>query len=383
MIVKLQSQAKDYAWGSTTLISDYFGLPATGRPMAEIWFGTHPAAPTRLADNPSVSLREHIGQDLGFLLKILAADSPLSLQVHPNLGQAVAGFAREAAAGIPLDSPVRNYKDANHKPEMIVALTEFEALCGFRSPAQIRNLLLDMAETTEASANLVRVARLWLNELASAGLPGLVRSVLDTAGSLGTTEPLGFNNELAAMAEFSARFELAARLVRLYPSDPGVMLALLMQHHHLTPGEALYLAPGTVHAYLGGLGVEVMAASDNVLRAGLTPKHIDRAELLATAEFGSQPIRPVAVRELANGLNEYPTPIGDFRLYRASVSGANLLAELELPAAAVLLCVGGEIELSDSRGEHVRLRKAEAAFVSPAARHLTIGGAGDCFIALG
>lgn len=383
MIVKLQNQAREYAWGSKTLIPDYFGIAATGRPMAEIWFGTHAGSPTRLAENQSVSLREHIGKDLSFLLKILAADEPLSIQAHPNLQEARAGFERENQAGIPLDSPSRNYKDANHKPEMIVALTDFEALCGFRNEAQIRNLLLDMIEATEVSSTFVEIAQGWLDAFTAGGVAALVSAILrpEIAG-----QPIaldGFNAELARMADFSARFELAARLNDLHPGDPGVVVALLLNHVHLEPGQALFLPAGNIHAYLAGLGVEIMATSDNVLRGGLTAKHIDVSELLSVLSFEPVPVPWVESRELARGLVEYATPVEDFKLYRASVSGGNLLAEIALPAAAIVLCTAGELELNNSKGDSVRLHRGEAAYLAADSRHFTLSGSGDAFIALG
>jgi mannose-6-phosphate isomerase len=383
MIVKIANHPRDYAWGSKTLMADYFGWRETGAPMAEVWFGTHPGSPATLADNPHVTLREHIGQDLPFLLKLLAADRPLSIQAHPNLEQARAGFERENAAGLPLSAAMRNYRDANHKPEAIVALTNFEALCGFRSLPQIKNLLLDMVEAPDASETFVAIAKQWLDAFIADGLAALVAAILRP--QLGG-EPIvldGFNAELARMADFSARFELASRLNELHPGDPGVVLALLLNHVYLEPGEALYLPAGNVHAYLGGLGVEVMASSDNVLRGGLTSKHIDVPELLSVLDFESAAVPRIQPRELAHGLVEFPVAAADFKLYRASVSAGNLLAEIALPAAAIALCVGGDVELTDSRGSAVNLRRGEAAYLSPEARHFTLAGNGDCFIALG
>lgn len=383
MIVKLQNQARDYAWGSKNLIPDYFGIAATGQPMAEIWFGTHPGSPTRLAENHMVSLREHIGKDLSFLLKILAADSPLSIQAHPNLQQAQLGFARENAAGLPMESTIRNYKDANHKPEMIVALTDFEALCGFRSEPQIRNLLLDMVEAPEASQTFVAIAQSWLDEFGASGLAGLVAAILEPKLAGQPIALDGFNAELARLADFSARFELAARLNELYPGDPGVIVGLLLNHVHLEPGQALFLPAGNVHAYLGGLGIEIMATSDNVLRGGLTTKHIDVPELLAVLNFEPTAVPWVEPQELARGLVEYPVAVPDFKLYRATVSGGNLLAELALPAAAIVLCTSGQVELNNSKGENVLLHRGEAAYLAADSRHFTLSGSGDAFIALG
>jgi mannose-6-phosphate isomerase len=167
VLVKITNNARDYAWGSTTLIPDYFGITATGRPMAEIWFGTHEGSPSRLTDTNEPLLSALGGQPLPFLLKILAADSPLSIQAHPNSAQAAEGFARENAAGIGLQTSDRNYRDDRHKPEMIVALTEFEALCGFKSMKQIRNLLESMLDPTEVSDGLRTLVNHWLELFAA------------------------------------------------------------------------------------------------------------------------------------------------------------------------------------------------------------------------
>ena len=277
MLIKLHNQPRDYAWGSKTLIPDYFGMPETGQPMAEIWFGTHPGSPTLVDGSERRTLAEVLGHNLSFLLKILAAETPLSIQAHPSREQARLGFELENQLGVPLTAANRNYKDANHKPEMIVALTEFEALCGFRPQTQIRNLLLDLVEAPEVSEGFIAIAVNWLERFDQGGLRALTAEILGSS-SKGITLT-GFNSELAGLADFSARFELAARLNELYPGDPGVSVALLMNHVLLAPGEALYLDAGNIHAYLGGLGVEIMANSDNVLRGGLTPTHIDVAEL--------------------------------------------------------------------------------------------------------
>ena len=381
MIIKLHNRPRDYAWGSKSLIPDYFGVPETGQPMAEVWFGTHPGSPTMVEGEQGKTLSAVIGKNLSFLLKILAADSPLSIQAHPSIEQAREGFERENALGIPVDASNRNYKDANHKPEMIVALTEFEALCGFRPAAQVRNLLLDLVEAPEVSDGFVAVAKEWLGEYDRGGLRALTATVL---GSRSAGRDLtGFVSELGGLADFSARFELAARLNELYPGDPGVVIALLMNNVVLSPGEALYLPAGNIHAYLSGLGIEIMANSDNVLRGGLTPKHIDVAELERVLHFEPEPIPMVSPRELAHGLVAYETEAEDFELYRASLSSANLLAEITLAKPSVLLCTSGLVSVTNSLGQSVQLSRGEAAYMSEDARHFSLTGSGELFIAAG
>ena len=377
MLVKITNNARDYAWGSTTLMPDYFGVPATGRPMAEIWFGTHDGSPARLTETNEPLLAALGGKPLNFLLKILAADSPLSIQAHPNSAQAAEGFARENAAGVGIQAADRNYKDDRHKPEMIVALTEFEALCGFKSTKQIRNLLESMLDPTDVSEGLRTLVNHWLELFDSEdGLRKLFVDVMNRRGNLD-----GVTAELTQQANLSAQFELAARLNILYPGDPGVIVALLMNHVWLEPGEALFLPAGNIHAYLSGLGVEIMAASDNVLRGGLTPKHIDVAELERVLVFEETQVEHVKTRELAKGLVELETPVDDFILYRAELSGGVVLADLNVPGASIVLCTAGEIAVSNSIEERVVLKRGEAAFMAADAKKFSLAGSGTAFLA--
>lgn len=377
MLVKITNNARDYAWGSTTLIPDYFGVPATGRPMAEIWYGTHDGSPARVTETNESLLSANGGKQLSFLLKILAADSPLSIQAHPNSAQAAEGFARENASGVGIQAADRNYKDDRHKPEMIVALTEFEALCGFKSTKQIRNLLESMLDPTDVSDGLRSLVNHWLELFDSEdGLRKLFVDIVNRRGNLD-----GVNAELSQQANLSAQFELAARLNILYPGDPGVIVALLMNHVWLAPGEALFLPAGNIHAYMSGLGVEIMASSDNVLRGGLTPKHIDLTELERVLVFEETHVELVATRELATGLVELQTPVDDFILYRAELSGGVVLADLNIPGASIVLCTAGEIALSNSIEERVVLKRGEAAFMGSDAKKFSLAGSGTAFLA--
>jgi mannose-6-phosphate isomerase len=377
VLVKITNTARDYAWGSKTLIPDYFGTPASGREMAEIWYGTHDGSPARLAETSETLISALGGHQLPFLLKILAADSPLSIQAHPNSEQASEGFARENAAGIGLQASDRNYKDDRHKPEMIVALSEFEALCGFKTAKQIRNLLESMLDPTEVSDGLRGLVSHWL-ELFD-GEDGLRKLFADIANRRGNLD--GVTAELTQQANLSAQFELAARLNILYPGDPGVILALLMNHVWLEPGEALFLPAGNIHAYLSGLGVEVMASSDNVLRGGLTPKHVDVAELERVLNFEGGPAELVKTRELSRGLVEFVAPVDDFILYRADLSGDVVLADLNIPGASIVLCTAGEIAISNSIEERLVLQRGEAAYLGADAKKFSLAGSGTAFMA--
>lgn len=267
MFAEITNEPRDYAWGSTTLIPELLGKAPDGRPQAEIWLGTHPGSPARLAGSGD-DLSDTVGE-LPFLLKILAAGSPLSLQAHPTTAQAQEGFARENAAGIPLDAPHRNYKDPFAKPEMIYALSdEFRALSGFRPVAQTRAVL-------------------------DAARPGLLPELREDADIRPLFEWLlsGDPAVAATVAEISAidaageSWRTVRDLVAAYPGDPGIAVSLLLHTVVLRAGEALYLPAGNIHAYQSGLGIELMGPSDNVLRCGLTPKHVDVAELLRIVDF--------------------------------------------------------------------------------------------------
>jgi mannose-6-phosphate isomerase len=382
VLVKISNQPRNYAWGSRTLIPDYFGpdlvASAPEQPAAEIWFGTHPGSPSFLAEQKSTLLVEKLGgHELSFLLKILAADSPLSIQAHPNKAQAISGFERENSQGISLNAPNRNYKDDQHKPEVIVALSDFEALCGFKPIQEIDQLLEDMETHSGVSQGFRSMSVDWRKLLSEPN--GLKKVFSDISHRRGNLD--GFTAELTTMADFDARFAHAERLNLLYPGDPGVILSLLMNHVYLEPGQALFLPAGNVHAYLSGLGVEVMAASDNVLRGGLTSKYVDIDELERVLDFTPGHIALIDPRELSSGLIQYPCNTDDFLLYKVEPSGERLMADLQLDGEALILCTAGEISVSNSLDERVVLRRGEAAYMSADANFFSISGSGTGYLA--
>lgn len=382
MLVKIANHPRNYAWGSRTLVAEYFGAEvfgdSKGQPVAEVWFGTHAGSPAFIKDDPATSLQQVIGgRDLSFLLKILAADEPLSIQAHPTSAQAEAGFARENAAGIALTAPNRNYKDAHHKPEIMVALTDFEMLCGFKPLNEITDLFTDMVSHDSVSDSFKSLVSHWAELLQKPdGLKQVFSDIIHRRGNLD-----GFNSELVALADFEARFALAERLNKLYPGDPGVVVAMLMNHMIIKSGQGVFLPAGNIHAYLGGLGVEVMSSSDNVLRGGLTPKHIDVDELERVLDFRAAKIPLIEIKRLANGLVEYPCAEDDFVLYRAEPTANKNLSEIILPGEAILLCTEGVVSISTDAGEQLDLKAAEAAYLSGDARKLTISGSGSLFLA--
>jgi mannose-6-phosphate isomerase len=372
VIVKIENQARDYAWGSTTLMSDALGLPATGDPMAEVWFGNHPGSPSQTVDG--VSLAELRPKPLGFLLKFLAAAIPLSIQVHPSRGKAVEGFARENAAGLSVDDPNRSYKDENPKSESLVAITEFEVLAGIR-------VGLDVKATLESLRPYISdhsVALEGLIALAAADPDSLFGEVLN-----GSADYAGLVAELNAKLTEPTRpeQELLIDIFADFGPDRGALLALFMRHFILQPGEALVVPPGTPHSYIRGLGLEIQDNSDNVLRAGLTPKHVDGAEFLNVLDLevakACETVRP---RELARGLAVYPAISDDYCLHKLDVSGQNLIADIKLPGDSIVVCIAGEIAVANSLDERVVLRRGEAAYLTADANFFSFSGSGTGYI---
>lgn len=374
-MVRLENTVQAYAWGSVTAIPRLLGAPETGAPQAELWLGAHPLAPSTvngrsleaiIGEAPAGALGEGVLQRFGarlpFLLKVLAAAKPLSLQAHPSLAQAKAGFAREEAAGVPRTAGHRNYKDANHKPELICALTPFRALCGFRRVADTRALL--------AGLQVAGLAPL-LETLDGAGLKGLFERLMTTPveARAGLVKALVTACATRPVRGFEGECANAVALEREYPGDVGVIGALLLNLLVLAPGEALALGAGNLHTYLEGTGVELMANSDNVLRGGLTPKHVDVPELLSVLDFTDGPARVVTPRGAPEAV--YPTPFPDFRLSRVDVRGAVTLPRL---GPDVLLCTEGTV-----RANGLELTRGASAFSPFSDGPLTLEGQGTLF----
>lgn len=331
---------------------------------------------TQCVDSGSL-LEERGGEPLDFLLKILAAGQPLSLQAHPNLQQAAEGFDRENALGIALDAPERNYKDRGHKPEMLVALTPFVALAGFRPLPESVALFQQLASTDDRV--LASAFAEWL-ELLRNNLRDLFVKVSGLRGSLGELTAALAELDPVKFAGSEPQLTLVKELQNLYPGDPGIVITLLMNQVHLEPGQAVQVAAGEVHAYVSGLGVEIMASSDNVLRGGLTPKHINVEELQRVVVFAGQEPSVVTAKQLAAGLFEYPSNVSDFLLYRVEVSPSNLLIDLKLPQAAILLCTSGELVVSNSLSERQVLKRGQAAYLQ-GANFVSFSGSGQGFLA--
>ena len=357
MFVAITNTPRDYAWGSATAIPSLLGTPVTGRPQAELWLGTHPGSPAQVVGDGSLAELT----SLPFLLKVLAAARPLSLQAHPTTEQAVEGFARENALGVPLSSPERNYKDELHKPELLFALTPFRALCGFRP---VESALADLAllgglgEWRDRLAGGIRPTFEWLISRGP-GVEVLIESLVAAA-------PLVDGPQFALIGELSAA----------YPGDPGIAISLMLNLTTLARGEVLFLPAGNIHAYIEGVGVELMAASDNVLRGGLTPKHVDVPELLRVLDFTPGSVPQIAPSIRGSGVAAY-RPSDDFELVHVTALGS-----VELAGDALVLCMSGEWQLEGSLGG-IELGRGMAAFVSGDERALSVSGAGELFIATG
>ena len=383
MLVKLSNQALDYAWGSKTLISDYFGIPATGNPMAEIWFGTHDGSPTEVVGQGhslhEVLLSQGRESRLPFLLKILAAEAPLSIQAHPNPEQAVEGFNRENALGLPIDAPTRNYKDDKAKPELIVSLTDrFDALVGFSDRALIQERFAELLEAS-TSELLSEVLNKWIQLLETE--TGTEKVFLATLTSPECDENF-ITNLIDAAEQCPALVDLVVHLAEHHGKDRGIASALLMNHMVLGRGEGVFVPAGMPHAYLSGLGVEVMLASDNVLRGGLTPKHIDVEELSKVLVFESTEPTLVKTKTLAVGFEKFDLPTPEFDFYRGEVGSNNLLADLNLPGDSIVLCTQGSVSVSNSQEEREVINSGEAVFMAGDARSFSLAGNGTVFMAV-
>jgi mannose-6-phosphate isomerase len=382
MLVRITNTPRNYDWGSTTLLADLQGRAATGEPEAEIWFGDHPGSPALVDDGRPLGewLAEH-GASTGaparlpYLLKLLAAASPLSIQAHPSRTQAIEGYAREEAAGVPRDAPERTYRDENHKPELIVAISDsFTALADLRDIAATRRLLAALGPAGHAlmarlegpdAAAALRDTLAWL-------LSGQAQPDVDAIIAAAAT---------ANDTEFAAELALTTDLASRHPGDPGVVVAMLMNLVTLQRGEGIFVPAGVLHAYLDGLGVELMAASDNVLRGGLTPKHIDVGELLRVLDSTPGPVPVLRPQRLGGGAARYVTDVPDFSLLRISVAPDGS-SRVPVAGPAIALAAKGVIEVRGNRsGEAIELRPGQALLVTPDERHVTLSGSGELFLA--
>ncbi|MFF1926094.1 mannose-6-phosphate isomerase, class I [Streptomyces sp. NPDC058221] len=392
---RLSNTVRPYAWGSTTAIPALLGVAPTGEPQAEMWMGAHPGAPSRItrtgsapaATSPAVTPSaeqpltdviaadpvrelgpatvEKFGPRLPFLLKLLAAGAPLSLQVHPDLAQAQQGYADEERRSVPIDAPHRTYKDANHKPELICALTPFDGLCGFRSPIEAAEAMEGLSvDSLKPYADLLRA------HPEEAALREVLTAIL-TADPAQMTETV--TAAAAAAERLGGTYAPYARIAHHFPGDVGVIAAMLLNYVQLQPGEAMFLGAGVPHAYLDGLGVEIMANSDNVLRCGLTPKHIDVPELLRIVRFEATDPGVLRPEASPSGEEVYETPVDEFRLSRFDLSPGAAPVDLTVATPQILLCTAGAPQAGD-----LGLAAGDSVFV-PAGEKTEVSGTGTLF----
>ena len=380
---KLINSVQNYAWGSKTALTDLYGIANPNNlPMAELWMGAHPKSSSKIEDasGQARSLRDVIDADkaallgdkvaqrfgeLPFLFKVLCADQPLSIQVHPNKQASEIGFAKENAAGIPLDAAERNYKDPNHKPELVFALTPFLAMNAFREFSEIISLLQPVAGANNAIAHFLE------NPNADA-LSQLFASLLNMQGEE-KSHALAVL-KAALESQQGEPWETIRLIAQFYPDDSGLFSPLLLNVVKLNPGEAMFLFAETPHAYLQGVALEVMANSDNVLRAGLTPKYIDIPELVANVKFVAKPAAELLTQPVKNGAElDFPIPVEDFAFSLHDLSQTETTIAQE--SAAILFCVEGEATLHKGE-QHLVLKPGESAFVAANESPVSVSGTG-------
>jgi mannose-6-phosphate isomerase len=382
----LRGAIRTYAWGSRTAIAEFTGRPVpAAHPEAELWLGANPGDPSWLEepdgevsllqavlDDPDGQLgsaaRARFGDALPFLVKVLAAEEPLSLQAHPSAVQAAEGFRREERLGIPVNSPVRNYRDASHKPELLVALDHFEALAGFRPAADTIGLFkalavsdldpsIELLNDQSDADGLRALFTTWITA-PQPDIDILVAAVLDGA----------INYLSSGATEFAAEAKTVLELGEQYPGDAGVLAALLLNRITLAPGEGIYLAAGNLHAYLRGVGLEVMANSDNVLRGGLTPKHVDVPELLRVLNFNPTTEAQLRAVIRPDGLASfYDTPTVEFAASMLELGDDQIGHEVDAPSRhdgpQILVCVEGATAVHGKSGA-LTLTRGAAAWVA-------------------
>lgn len=383
-------------WGCTNSMVDLYGYAnPEQKPMAELWMGAHPKAPSSIiteTNSESVELNRYIeanpaavlgtvcagkfANQLPFLFKVLSADSPLSIQSHPNKQQAEEGWQRENLAGIPLNAPNRNYKDDNHKPELVYAITEFHALNGFRDYQHTIALFNEIK-----GDHLSPIIDVLIQSPDSEGLRGfyhalmthpapttLVDEALTAIHSLITQHPADYAHQPI--------WNLALQLNEKYPGDIGVLSPFLINYVVLQPGEAMFLTAGTLHAYLKGTALELMANSDNVLRGGLTPKHIDIPELFSTTVFEPKSFNHLKLSPQFDEHAEHTflTSAEDFQFSVITLSGQK--HSVHINTAEILFVLEGTVTVSNEQGEEQTLSKGQSAFIAAPCLAYELSGQG-------
>jgi mannose-6-phosphate isomerase len=398
-IYRLENPVQRYAWGSVNGITDTLGIPNPGgAPFAELWMGAHPSAPSTVSiDGSRIGLDElvrrdpaaalgrevvdKLGPNLPFLFKVLSAGTPLSIQAHPSKKKAQLGFEKEDLEGIPVDAPERNYRDPNHKPEMAVALTRFELVCGFRPVSEIiRNMRLvapgqfdRSLERLERDPSRVELSVFFYSlisadERTQAQLLAAASRGIETALEGGSVPP---GNEGA--------FRWALNIQETFPGDIGAILPLVLNHIVLEPGQAAFIAPGELHAHLTGTCLEIMANSDNVIRGALTKKYVDLPELVSVLSFNPERLPPVLPSPVAPCEEAYPIFVPDFEISKISV-GPGRTYNRSSRGPEILLCRSGEAEIACPGEATLKLSRGEAAFASADACDYSISSGAEAVV---
>ena len=387
--LKLKNHIQKYAWGSHTAIQQLMNKSLTEEPWAEVWMGAHPKAPSEVyIEGQWVSLPDLIrrfpdqvlgattagryNNTLPYLFKLLAADQPLSIQAHPNAEQAKTGFERESAAGTNINAPDRNYKDANHKPEYICALTPFTGLKGFRKIDDIVELMecvcpLGLAD--EMKALYKKDLKIFFKSLME--LPdNRKKAVID--------EVMG---NIAKKNASDLTDDWIQKLYQQYPSDIGVISPLFLNLFYLEPGQALFLPAGELHAYLHGFGIELMANSDNVLRGGLTPKHVDVPELLNVLNFEETDITLLAPIPISAAEARFPVFAEEFQLSTINVNDAGTYSSPNHHSAEILLCISGNARLTSgfNGDENIDMEPGDSVLIPAVAEAYQVAGNALCY----
>lgn len=369
IMYKMINDIQYYDWGSKTWMTTLYNIAnPLQKPMAEMWMGAHPLLSSHIItplgeislydaikENPCNFLGQHIlhhFKELPFLFKLLTAEQPLSIQVHPNKIMAEKGFAKENQLGIALTAHNRNYKDANHKPELLYALTPFQAINGFRCFDEIAELMSTLANAHTSIKDFI-------NQPNALHLQYMFAALLSLTG----TEKSSVLQKLRQTSE-QTKYEpwlTINHIMSRYPEDIGLFAPLMMNLVELQPGDAMFLYAGTPHAYLHGCGLEVMANSDNVLRAGLTNKHIDISELLANVDFVEKKSNDILMQPIRQSMAfHYPIPVHDFAFSVYDLSGQSLTINIQ--SCSIIFIIQGEMYFKQGDNE-LTLKAGESCFI--------------------
>jgi mannose-6-phosphate isomerase len=374
-VYALDCPTQAYDWGSKEGIPTFVRQQADGRPVAEMWMGTHPLGEAQVVTDDGREPLTAIAGELPFMLKILAAQRPLSIQAHPNAVRAKAGFEDEEQAGIPLNAPERVFKDPYPKPEMVYALSTFDTLVGFRPTAEILRVLSPLR-----SARIQALAAELRNRPGFNGIVRLLRGLLESPPSSADVDEVvdQCREALSQGIDVKRAYATAIQIADHFPGDVGVVVSLLLNRLTLQPGEAAYLEAGIIHAHLSGMCLEVMVASDNVLRAGLTTKHVEPEGLVQCLEEGMTKVARVTPQQFGFSTDVYSPGFGEFALSVTQSSQAEP-AGVVLPERGqrIIVCTGGEVALVSDAGQSLWLQRGDAAYADEADGSIRVVGTGE------